>query len=175
MNRLALGERIDSKQPLIASARIETLAMKQNWIGYGVLLLAICGCGPSGLIVGQVDPTRAKLQQISGAYLAATVKANRPPTKPEELLPFLGDKSTPDEEKREIFRSNKDSEEFVIVWGVDLRKAGTDELPRDVIFAYEKKGKDGKRYVLKTPTDVFVIPDDLFQKSSFPKGHQPSS
>ena len=148
---------------------------KLSGMGYGIVLFVICGCGPSGPVIGQVDPTRAKLQQISGAYLAATMKSNSAPTKPEDLLPFLGDTSTPEEEKREIFRSDNDGEDFEIVWGIDLRNIGTDELPREVIYAYEKKGKNGKRYVLKAPTDTFIIPNDLFQKSLFPKGYQPGS
>lgn len=149
--------------------------MKQSLIVCAALHLAMCGCGPSGPIVDKVDKTRLRLQQISGAYLAATMKANRVPTKPDDLLPFLGDASASEEAKRETFRSDHDGEEFVIVWGVDLRNTGTNDLPRDVIFAYEKKGKGGKRYVLKTPTEVFTIPDDLFQKSTFPKGHQQGS
>ena len=149
--------------------------MKRFLIGGVLLLMSMCGCGPSAPIVGEVDPTREKLQHISSAYLKATLKTNRAPAKSDDLLPFLGEESTSVEKKRETFRSDHDGEEFVIVWGVDLRQAGTDELSRDVIFVYEKKGKGGKRYVLKPPTDIFIIPDDLFQKSSFPKGHQRSS
>ena len=149
--------------------------MKHVVIGCVVLLWAMCGCGPSAPVIGQVDKTREKLQLISGAYLTATAKANRVPSKPEDLFPYLGDESTSEEKKREIFRSDNDGEDFVIAWGVDLRKTGTDELPRDAIFAYEKKGKGGKRYVLKPPTDIFVISEDFFQKSSFPKSHKPSS
>ena len=138
-----------------------------------ILLLPTCGCGSSP-IVGAVDKTRDKLQKISGAYLAATTKANRPPTSTADLLPFLGEESMSAEQKRMELRSDNDSEEFVIVWQVDLRKMGTDGLSRDVIMAYEKWGKGGQRYVLKPPADIFIIPDDVFQKSQFPKGHQPS-
>jgi hypothetical protein len=138
------------------------------------LLLVTSGCGQR-TVVGAVDKTRAKLQAISGAYVAATVKANRPPAKADDLLPFLGDATTTEEQKRESFRSDNDGEEFVIVWNVDLRKIGVDGLSRDVILAYEKLGKKGQRYVLKPPADVFIIPDDVFQKSDFPKGHKPGS
>lgn len=148
--------------------------MKRALICSLLLLLPICGCGPR-TIVGPVDKTRAKLQALSGAYMAATLKTNQAPAKPEDLLPFLGDGSTSEEQKREMFRSDNDGEEFVIAWGVDFRKQGPDGLSREVIFIYEKQGKKGQRYVLKLPSDIFVIPDDIFRKSEFPKGYQPSS
>ena len=148
--------------------------MKRALIYSLILLLPMCGCGQRS-VVGPVDKTRAKLQAISGAYRAATLKADRAPSEPDDLLPFLGDESTSEDQKREIFRSDNDGEEFVIAWGVDFRKQGADGLSRDVIFIYEKKGKRGQRYVLKLPADIFVIPDDVFQKSQFPKGNEPSS
>ena len=101
------------------------------------------------------------------------MKAKAAPTKAEDLLPFLGDSSASDEVKRAMTRSDNDGEEFVIVWGVDLRKLGKNGLSRDVIFAYEKRGKGGQRYVLKPPVDIFVIPDDVFKSSKFANDHQP--
>ena len=139
-----------------------------------ILLLPMCGCGQRTAVY-PADKTRAKLQAISGAYRAATLKADKAPSKADDLLPFLGDESTTEEQKRQMFRSDNDGEEFVIAWGVDFRKQGAGGLSRDVIFIYEKKGKSGQRYVLKLPADIFVIPDDVFQKSQFPKGYQPSS
>ncbi len=147
--------------------------MKWVLIGSVILLLPMYGCGKRA-VVGPVDKTRMKLQAIIGAYRAATLKADKAPAKAEDLLPFLGEASTSEGQKRETFRSDNDGEEFVIAWGVDFRKQGADALSRDAIFIYEKRGKDGQRYVLKLPTDIFVIPDDVFQKSQFPKGYQPS-
>jgi hypothetical protein len=137
------------------------------------LLLLLCGCGTRTSGGGPVDQTRSKLQAISGAYLAATMKTKTAPKKVEDLLPFLGDSSAADDVKRAMIRSDNDGEEFVIVLGVDLRKLGTNGLSRDVILAYEKRGTKGQRYVLKPPVDVFVIPDDLFQKSKFANDHRP--
>ena len=139
-----------------------------------ILLLPTCGCGAGPKNV-PIDKTRSRMQAISGAYMAATMKKNRAPAKTDDLLPFLGDATTSEEQKRETLRSDNDGEEFVIVWGVDLRKMGQDGLSRDVIMVYEKQGKSGQRYVLKPPADIFVIPDDVFKKSQFPKGHRPSS
>lgn len=148
--------------------------MKRALICSLILLFPMCGCGQRS-IVGPVDKTRAKLQALSGAYRAATLKADQAPSKPDDLLPFLGDESTSEEQKRETFRSDNDGEEFVIAWGVDFRKLVVDIASRDLIFVYEKRGKNGQRYVLKLPTDVFVIPDDVFQKSQFLKGIEPGS
>ncbi len=147
--------------------------MKRALICSLLLLFPMCGCGQR-TVVAPVDKTRIKLQSISGAYMAATLKADKAPAKAEDLLPFLGDESTSEEQKRQTFRSDNDGEEFVIAWGVDFRKQGADGLSRDVIFVYEKKGKRSQRYVLKLPSDIFVIPDDVFQKSQFPKGNEPS-
>lgn len=147
--------------------------MNRGLIFSVILLLPICGCG-SGPKVIPIDTTWSRLQAIGGAYLAATLKANRAPSKPDELLPFLGNATTPEEQKRETFRSDHDGEEFVIVWGVDLRKLGQDGQSRDVILIYEKRGKSGQRYVLKPRADIYIIPDEVFQKSQFPKGHRPS-
>lgn len=153
--------------------------MMKSWLSLVILLSAMCllatgGCGQREVTdAGSVDKTRAKLQAISGAYMAATLKANSAPTKPEELLPFLGEESATEEQRREKLRSDNDGEEFVIAWGIDFRKQQETDLTRQTIFAYEKKGKEGKRYVLKLPTDIFVIPDEVFQKSQFPKGYEP--
>ena len=148
--------------------------MKRALIYQFIWFLAACGREQEPQVF-PVDKTRAKLQAISGAYLAATLKADHAPTKPEELFPFLGDASASEEQKRELLRSDNDGEEFVIAWGVDFRKQGADGLSRDAIFAYEKRGKNGRRYVLRLPTDILIIPEDLFQKPEFPKGHEPSS
>lgn len=148
--------------------------MKQTWLCYVMLISAMCGCGKHQSDEGSVDKTRAKLQAISGAYMTVTIKTNRAPTKPDDLLPFLGDESTSEEQKRAKLRSDNDGEDFVIAWGIDFRKQREDILLRDVIFAYEKRGKGGQRYVLKLPTDIFIIPDDVFQKSQFPEGYQPN-
>lgn len=151
--------------------------MKQCPISLSCLFLlsALLGCGSSEPIVGKIDKTRWKLQAISGAYLAATTKAGQVPQNPEDLFDFFGEESTSEEKSREKFRSDNDGEEFVIIWGVDLRKTGTSDLPRDAIFAYEERGKGGQRYVLKPPADVLIVPEDVFQKSQFPNGHKPGS
>ncbi len=148
--------------------------MKRALICSLLLLFPMCGCGQRS-VVGPVDKTRVKLQAISGAYRAATLKADKAPEKADDLLPFLGEESTSEEQKRETFRSDNDGEEFAIAWGVDFRKQGPDALSRDVIFIYEKKGQKGQRYVLKLPSDIFVIPEGVFQKSQFPKGYEPGS
>ncbi len=148
--------------------------MKQTLFYCVMLISAMCGCGKQQSDEGSVDKTRAKLQAISGAYMTATMKTERAPAKPDDLLPFLGDATTSEEQKRAKLRSDNDGEDFVIAWGVDFRKQRESGLLRDAIFAYEKRGKGGQRYVLKLPTDIFIIPDDVFQKSQFHEGYQPN-
>ena len=68
--------------------------------------------------------------------------------------------------------SPRNGEPFVIIWGVDY-----DALPVGpdpfTVAAYEKKGVDGKRYVLRFPPRVELMSDAELGKAVFPAGHQP--
>jgi len=106
------------------------------------------------------------LRQIGAAYVKALDKLERPPNNVEELKPFLkefGDPAT-------ILRSPDDGQDYKILWGVDVRTA---KGPNGVmtVLAYEKDGKDGKRYVL-IGRSVNHMTADEFRAAPFPPGHK---
>ena len=93
----------------------------------------------------------------------------RPPQSAEELKPALGKLGNPDD----LLRSSRDGQPFVVCWGVDLLVPPTWAKATPVL-AYEKRGVDGRRYVLTTRRRVELMPDQEFRKASFPPGHTPS-
>ena len=140
----------------------------------GCLLLLAClaavGCGPSGVIPEANDPTRGNLAKLGQAYIRATINLNHPPENYEQLRPFLQEQGDPDQ----ILVSPHDGEQFIIVWGVELRrlKAQGDAVP---VIAYEQHGKDGRRYVLRGSRDPVILTDSQFRSAVFPEGYTPPS
>jgi hypothetical protein len=106
------------------------------------------------------------LLRIGPAYARATVSLHRPPANREELVPFLGRNGS----EETFLRSPNDGEDFVIIWDVDIRKLpiGGKDLP---VIAYEKRGQDGKRYVLRGRTDVVQLTDAELRSAVLPPGH----
>jgi hypothetical protein len=121
------------------------------------------GCGPSGTPVIREDPTRQNLEKIGDAYIRATIANNRPPANLDELVRHLRHQGDP----QKILFSPNDEEPFVIVWGVELRrlKARGDAVP---VIAYEKKGKDGQRRVLRGRADVVLLTESQLRAATFP-------
>jgi hypothetical protein len=142
--------------------------------GWMLLCLVLAGCGsPAKPVVAPVDNSRQNLQKIAISYFRAAQKLERPPKSVEELMPFLQEGLDP-AAARDVLRSPNDNQDYVIVWGVDffqLAKAGGNP---SVVFAYERAGKGGKRYVLKAPSEVLVMTNAEFKQAPFPPGHQPS-
>lgn len=130
--------------------------------GKPLILLFVLLMGCNRAAVGKADKTYDKLSQIGEAYMSATDKLNRAPAKIDDLRPHLENFG----EVAEILRSDNDGEEFVILWGVDHRI----HQPYPVT-AYEKAGKNGKRYVLRV-RHVIEMTDEELSKAPFPAGHK---
>jgi hypothetical protein len=132
-----------------------------------VLVPACCllGCGPSGARPDPSDATRQNLEAIGNAYLRSTTQHNHPPTGREELAEAIRLSG----QSEDVLRSPNDGEEFVLVWNVELRrlKAYGNSVP---ILAYEKQGKNGRRYVLRGRADVVLLSDSQLRASVFPPG-----
>ena len=133
------------------------------------LFFGCLGAGGCGSIATHElpSPTEADLLKIGGAYARATAKLGRPPTNRKELIPFLDPKLP----ASQIFRSPNDGEDFEIVWGVELRelKAQGNDVP---IVAYEKRGKEGKRYVLRGRSEALVMSEGELKSAVFPAGYK---
>jgi hypothetical protein len=56
---------------------------------------------------------------------------------------------------------------------VDFDKLPTRPDNPYVVGVYEKKGVDGKRYVLRFPLGVKVMTDEQWKKAVFPPGYPP--
>ena len=126
----------------------------------GVLGLLGCSSGKPAT-TGPAAPETAeeRLTAIGKAYLKAASRLGKPPRGAEDIKDDVEGGFTP-----ELLRSPNDNEPFVILWGVDLNK-----LPKSgdagPILAYEKRGKEGKRFVLRYPLAVAQLSEEEFSKA----------
>lgn len=105
------------------------------------------------------------LRGIIRCYVTATGNLGRPPKNMDELKSVLAgllDDPSP------YFRSTRDGEEYVVVWGLQL-----DSVPADAIVAYERTGVDGKRMVITRDGVAKEVSKEEFGSLKFPKGHTP--
>ena len=66
------------------------------------------------------------------------------------------------------FRSERDGEEYVVVWGQNL-----DTVPPETVMAYERKGVDGKRMVVTSGGRTREVTSEEFAQLKFPNGYTP--
>jgi hypothetical protein len=111
-----------------------------------------------------VSKTYAQLIKLDLAYQEATEKRNRAPSNLDDLLPYLKKQGDP----AELLRSDNDQENFLIVWGVDLREFSKRGQPPP-ITACEASGKGGKRYVLRA-RQIFQMSDEEIRQLPLPTG-----
>lgn len=135
---------------------------------------ACFGCSAEHPVVVQDDKSAQNLQQIGAAYSQASLKLGHPPRDANDLTDIL--KSGPgNPDPATILRSPDDNEDYVIVWGVDFREVAKARGNVDVILAYERRGKGGKRHVLKPPAQVMALTNEQFLAAAFPPGHTPAA
>lgn len=130
------------------------------------------GCGSSQEVDVQDDKSAQNLQQIGAAYTQAGLKLGRPPRQADDLHELLKSAGNPDPES--VLRSPDDNENYVIVWGIDFGQLARTTGHVDYVIAYEQRGKNGKRHVLKPPSIVLLMTDEEFQAAKFPPGHTPT-
>jgi hypothetical protein len=127
-----------------------------------IVILAGCGSGdkPSAITT---DPTIISLDKLGGAYIRGTP----PPKTKAELLAIFKSCNHP----KELLISPSDGQEFIIVYGVELKglKVTGAQLP---IVAFEKSGKDGKRYALRGMNTVVQLTEAELKSSVFPEGYK---
>jgi hypothetical protein len=125
----------------------------------GVMVL-VTGCGPQEIRSSTpVDPTTDRLLALGAAYAQFTFDRSRPPRGPEDLRDLL---PAPD-----ALTSPRDSEPFVVFWGVDLRGPQKWATGRPIL-AHERTGAGGSRFVLSTMRNVEQLDEAAFRASSFP-------
>ena len=127
-----------------------------------IVILAGCGSGdkPSAITT---DPTIISLDKLGGAYIRGTP----PPKTKAELLSIFKSCNHP----KELLISPSDGQEFIIVYSVELKglKVTGAQLP---IVAFEKTGKDGKRYALRGMNTVVQLTEAELKSSVFPEGYK---
>ena len=127
-----------------------------------IVMLAGCGSGdkPSAITT---DPTIISLDKLGGAYIRGTP----PPKTKAELLSIFKSCNHP----KELLISPSDGQEFIIVYSVELKglKVTGAQLP---IVAFEKTGKDGKRYALRGMNTVVQLTEAELKSSVFPEGYK---
>lgn len=127
-----------------------------------IVMLVGCGTGdkPSAITT---DPTIIALDKLGGAYIRGTP----PPKTKAELLSIFKSCNHP----KELLISPSDGQEFIIVYSVELKglKVTGAQLP---IVAFEKTGKDGKRYALRGMNTVVQLTEAELKSSVFPEGYQ---
>lgn len=138
----------------LSSTKIKTILL--------FLVFTIVGCGGEKIEPITTDATVIALDKIGSAYIRGT-----PPIKDKaELLAIFKLCSHP----KELLISPNDGQEFIIVYQVQLRglKVTGDKLP---VVAFEKTGKNGKRYVLRGMNTIVQLTDDQLKSSVFPEGY----
>lgn len=133
----------------------------------------LVGCRGATNEVPTEDPSVQRLQRIGAAYTQAGIQLGRPPRDANDLTAAL--QSGPDQpDAADTLRSPHDGEPYVIVWNVDFKQLAMTRGNVDVVLAYEAKGKDGRRHVLKPPAQVLLLTEEQFQAAQFPPGHTPA-
>jgi hypothetical protein len=138
-----------------------------------VALSLLVGCGAKAPVDVASNQSAQNLLHIWAAYSLAGSQSQRPPQSREDLIPFLK-KVAGDVDPASILRSPDDNEDYVIVWGVNFLEIAKARGNMNIVLAYEKRGKNGKRHVLKPQSQVLVLSDDEFRSSAFPVGHTPA-
>lgn len=130
------------------------------------MLAAVAGCSS---IEQTPTPTNDanNLRGIIRYYVIAARNLGRPPKNMDELQAVLvGAVDDPSS----YFRSNRDGQEYVVVWGLNLEGAAP-----DTIIAYERTGIDGKRLVMPLSGEEKEVTPEEFAKLKFPKDYTPES
>jgi hypothetical protein len=133
--------------------------------GLGLAMLALVGCSRN--VDRPYAATEDRLVNIGKAYLKAAYEG-KAPSGFEDIKPYLEGDVTED-----YLRSPGDGEPFVIIWGVNYHTLPPGKGDPFTVAAYEKKGVNGKRYVLRFPLRVESMTDEQLRKAIFPPGQSP--
>jgi hypothetical protein len=150
-------------QPWIKLVAVSFHIVRALILGLTMLVMAGCARDTSRPYAAAED----RLLKIGKAYLKVCYDGHTPKGF-EDIKPYLdGD------ETEELLRSPGDKEPFVIMWGIDYHTLPPGQGDPFTVAAFEKKGVNGKRYVLRFPLRVESMTDEQLRKAVFPPGHSP--
>jgi hypothetical protein len=119
-------------------------------------LLALSGCS-SARQPGELSKEEKALVFVGLAYRDASAALRRGPQNAEELKPFLKKYGDPDK----LLVSPSDGQPYHIVWGL-IPSRPARSFQQQPFLAFEKTGKDGKRYALDCMLKVHHLSDKEF-------------
>jgi len=132
------------------------------------LLIVASGCGSNEPVEIKIPQTYNNMKTLGAAYLISTQKHDKPPKQLSDLRPYVAAEI----DLAQISKSENDGEDFVIVWGVDYRSSQNEKGTYPIVI-YEKKGKEGFRFVCQF-NDVLELDEAQFKAAYFPPGHVPT-
>jgi hypothetical protein len=130
------------------------------------LCLGLCAAGCTGKQSESKERETSGLKQLSvmyGRFLSR--HRGQPPANEKEFKEFVksvtaGQPSGPVDVDR-LFISNRDNQPYVIIYGPVTGPATPSGGP---VFAYEKTGLEGKRFVAATTTAVIEVDEAQFKQ-----------
>jgi len=134
----------------------------------GFLLVAGCFSGSKS----SEDETTTDFRHIVRAYDLVLAEKRRPPRDLAEIEKVLTElhAANLNPPAKDVLTSSRDNEPYVVIMGANLGATKSSE-----ILAYEKRGAEGKRYVLMMSYDVEQLSDKEFAQATFAMGHKPSA
>ncbi|MSU80564.1 MAG: hypothetical protein EXS16_21055 [Gemmataceae bacterium] len=129
-------------------------------LGLAIALGGMTGCRKTAMSKS-MQQSPQNLMSFGKAYREATLRLGQPPASLDQMAQELKDLGDTDQ----LLRSPEDNENYVIHWG-----AAAHANPAHVL-AYEKVGKDGKRYVLWGHI-VWFLTDEELKTKPFPPGYR---
>ena len=127
-----------------------------GWAALTVLGLA--GCGHTPPAAPAKGSVQANLEAICNAYRKASNDLKRPPKSLDEFKTYLKQYGDPEQ----LLVSPRDGQPIVVVYGADIWEEPSPTNPQ--IIAYEKVGKDGKRFAVMPMGAVIPYTADEMSK-----------
>jgi len=130
----------------------------------GLLICTGCSNGPEADVAQ--GNSFGQLNAIQQSYFEFFSSKNTPPKSKDDLAPILKKNG---HDVGSIFVSERDNEEFVMIWDVDPTN-----VDQQRVLGYEATSVDGSRLVF-TNFGVMSMSDEEFSSATFPSGHSPAN
>jgi hypothetical protein len=120
-----------------------------------VVLLFVVACSSEKKPTNELTKEEEAIVHVGLAYREASTALKRPPSKVEEIKPYLAKYGEPDQ----VLLSPNDGQPYQINWGVTPMRP-SDRVRTRPLIAYEQSGKSGKRCALDFMLRVHHLTDD---------------
>ena len=124
--------------------------------GWSLAVIVLIGCS-NDKKPAELTQDEEAIKNVGLAYRDASNHLKRGPANVHELKPYLKKYGDPEQ----ILVSPNDGQPYEIVWGIIPLRQSQDAFSKRFL-AYEKTGKDGKRYALDFMMKVHHLSDTEF-------------